>query len=73
MVVALGADFPIRFEVLFPDDGAAGAAFGPHAFGADTALFDRRGIFDWFFFAFKPGHGFCVRDPVNSSKSRVRS
>jgi hypothetical protein len=57
MVLALGADFPIRFEIFFPDDGAAGVALRPHAFGVDAAFFGRRGIFDRFFFALEPGHG----------------
>ena len=57
MVLALGADFPIRFEILFPNDGAAGAALGPQAFGADAALVHRGGILERFFFSFEPSHG----------------
>ena len=69
MVVALGADFPIRFEIFFPDDRAAGIALGPHAFGVDAALFGRGGIFDRFFFALEPGHGsrcFGLEGPLRS-------
>ena len=57
MVIALGADVPVCVEILLPDDGAAGAALRPQAFGADAALVHRRGIFDRFFFALEPGHG----------------
>jgi len=57
MVLALGADLPVRFEILFPDDGAAGAALHPHALGADSSLVGRRGIFYRFFLALEPGHG----------------
>jgi hypothetical protein len=57
MVVAFGADFPVGFEIFLPDDGAATAAFDPHAFGNNPAFADGRGILDWFFLALKPSHG----------------
>src|SRR5580704_6784882 len=57
VVLALGADFPIRFQIFFPNDGAAGIALRPHAFGVNAAFLRRRGIFDRFFFALEPGHG----------------
>jgi hypothetical protein len=54
--LALGADMEISFEVLAEDDGAAGFALDPQAFGAHTALFGRGGLFDRFFVALEPGH-----------------
>ena len=56
MLIALGTDFPVRFEILLPDDRAAGAALRPQPFGADAALVDGRRILDRFFLALKPGH-----------------
>ena len=55
--LALGADKEIRFEVLAEDDRAARLALDPQAFGAHTALFGRRSLFDRFFVALEPGHG----------------
>ena len=57
MVVALRANFPVCLQVFFPDDGAAGAALCPHAFGAHTTFLHRSGVLDRFFLAFEPGHG----------------
>jgi hypothetical protein len=57
MELALGADVEIRFEVLAKDDGIAGLALDPQAFGAHAALFGRSGLLDRFFVALEPGHG----------------
>jgi hypothetical protein len=57
MVIALGADLPIGFEILLPYDRPAPVALCPKAFGADTSLINRRRIFDRAFFSLKPGHG----------------
>jgi hypothetical protein len=56
MVITLWADVPIRLQIFLPDNGAARTALRPHAFGADAALFHRRGVFNRLLFAFKPGH-----------------
>src|ERR1700683_1174960 len=78
MVLTLGADFPIRFQGFFPNDGAAGIALRPHAFGVHAAFLGRRGIFDRFFFALEPGHGlrflgWTALYEVNSSSLKVES
>src|SRR5580704_18055029 len=49
MMVALRADFPVRLQVFFPDDGAAGTTLCPHAFGAHAAFFDGRGVLNRLF------------------------
>src|SRR5216684_5419700 len=54
--LALGADEKIPFKVLAKDDGAAGFALDPQAFGAHAALLGRSGLFDRFFVALEPGH-----------------
>src|ERR1700687_3056354 len=46
MKLALGTDEEIFFEVFAEDDGAAGFALDPEAFGANTALFGRGGLFN---------------------------
>ena len=56
MVIAFRADLPIRLQIFFPDDGAAGVALDPQAFGADAALIDGRRVLDPFFVALEPGH-----------------
>src|SRR6202050_2272749 len=57
VVLALGADLPIRFQVLLPNNRATRAALCPQALGADPALVYRRGILNRAFFSFEPGHG----------------
>jgi hypothetical protein len=56
-MIALGANFPVGFEILFPDGGAAGIALDPEALGANAPLVDGCGILDGLFIALKPGHG----------------
>src|SRR5437773_11312782 len=46
MELALGADEEIRFEVLAEDDGAAGFALDPQAFGGHAALLGRSGLLE---------------------------
>jgi hypothetical protein len=57
VMIALGANFPVGFEILFPDGGAAGIALDPEALGANAPLVDGCGILDGLFIALKPGHG----------------
>jgi len=56
MLLALGANLPVRFEVLLPDDRAAAAALHPQPFGPDSALVDGRRIFNRLLFALEPRH-----------------
>ena len=49
MVLALRANFPVRFKVFFPDDRTAGTALDPQSFGADAAFIDGRRILDGLF------------------------
>src|SRR5258708_24530943 len=57
MMLALGADAPVWFEVLLPDNRAAALALGPQPFGLHAALVGRRGLIDPLFLSLKPGHG----------------
>src|SRR6266571_7964905 len=72
MELALGADVEIRFEVLAKDDGAAGLALDPQAFGADAALFGRRRLLDRFFVALEPGHEESRQLTVSKFKRKAR-
>ena len=71
MELTLRADVEIRLEILAEDDGVAGLALDPQAFGAHAALFGRGGLLDRFFVALEPGHGRKLK--VNSSKLKVES
>src|SRR5260370_896890 len=56
MMLALGTDAPVRFQVFLPPNRAATFALRPQPFRLNAALVGRRGLIDPFFVSLEPGH-----------------
>ncbi len=64
VVITLGTDGQILFQLLFPDDVAAVITLGENTFGPNPTLSFRRGL-EWSLLSFEPRHGKPIIEQAN--------